>query len=189
MSLGFGLGADLETVQELPDRIVSRAKVKMLGKTVAEFSSGYDGTVGWSLTKEEGLRRLEGAELQQMILDSRLDRELRLHELYPIRKALPPQSIDGRSHEVLEMSTLFGSSEVWYFDAGSGLLTRTERVKDDPKKGKLQVTSTFRDYREVDGVRIPFRTDVQEGKDKFTIKIKSVTHNVPLDAGTFTKPD
>lgn len=108
------------------DRVISRGKVKWLGKFVAEFSSGYDGEVGWSQSKDEGFRKLEGNQLQQLILDNRLDREARLDELYPTRKALPGRTVDGKKHHVLEMSTTFDTQEIWCFDAASGLLTRTK---------------------------------------------------------------
>jgi zinc protease len=189
MSLGLGNNASLETLQQRPDLIIERSKASGLGWEV-EFSSGYDGAVGWTQAPEEGFRKLEGSRLQQYILNSRLDRNSRLDELYPTRKVLPDRVIDKKNHHVLEMSTTFGTQEIWCFDAESGLLTLTERIEDKGgKKGSVKVTATLEEYREVDGVRLPFRIKVQEGKDKYTVKVKSVTHNAVIEADKFAPPE
>jgi zinc protease len=189
MSLGFGINASLETLQQRPDLIIERSKASGLGWEV-EFSSGYDGAVGWTQAPEEGFRKLAGSQLQQYILNSRLDRNSRLDELYPTRKVLPDRVIDNKKHHVLEMSTTFGTQETWCFDAESGLLTRTERIEDKGgKKGRVNVTTMVEDYREVDGVRLPFRIKVQEGKDKYTVKVKSVVHNAVIEADKFAPPE
>jgi zinc protease len=192
MSLSGGVTANLETLQQYPDRFITHSQVTVLGGIPVPglgFSSGYDGTIGWESVPKEGFHTVENDRLQQHVLASRLDREARLNEIYPGRKLLPDAIIDGKPQHVIELSTTFGTREVWFFDAASGLLTRTETQGLDDKKSPIKVTNTFGEYREVDGVQLPFHTDVQEGADKYTIVVKSVTHNVPIDPRRFVPPN
>jgi hypothetical protein len=89
--------------------------------------------------------------------------------------------IDARVQHVLKLWTTFGTQETWYVDATNGLVTRTEVIEErGSKDGAVKITTAFEDYREVDGVRLPFRKVVHEGKRKRTITVTSIVNNGPL---------
>jgi hypothetical protein len=181
MSLGTGITATLETVQQLPDRVVERGRARGWG-WAGDFSRGFDGAVAWSREPDHGLHTIEGTLLQQFTLKYRLDRDARLDQLYPSREALPDVVIDAKPQHVLTLSTAFGTREIWYFDSASGLLTRTEVVEDrGGKDGAVKITTTFEDYREVDGVRLPFRKTILDRKRKQTITVTSIANNTPIE--------
>jgi hypothetical protein len=184
MSLGMGITAKLETVQQLPDRFVERGRASGWG-WVGDFSRGFDGEIAWSREPDHGLRRIEGTLLQQFTLNYRLDRDARLDEFYPTRETLPDVAINAGPQHVLKLSTTFGTTEIWYFDSASGLLTRTEVIEDrGSKEGAVKITTTMEDYRDVDGVRLPFRKVILNGKRKQTITVTSISNNTPV-AETF----
>lgn len=188
-AMGFPLKGDIETLQQAPDLIVTRIKFTLIG----EAAAGYDGKTGWRQESDEAPIKVEGEELRRLRMDSLLHRELRLAELYPTRKPMPDAAIDGKKQHVLQMTPSFGGvAETWWFDAATGLLTRTAIVKDGgPDTGQIRSVTTFSDYRTVDGVKLAFRaTGVEskvggDGGDETTTVINSITHNTPIDAAKF----
>ena len=50
------------------------------------------------------------------------------------------------------------------------------------------MTVDFLDYREVDGVRLPFTIKATSSVQNFTMVVEKVTHNQPIDASLFSRP-
>jgi photosynthetic reaction center cytochrome c subunit len=73
-----------------------------------------------------------------------------------------------------------------YFDQSSGLLLRQVRYTDTPI-GRNPTQIDYADYREVDGVKIPFRWTLSRVNGRFTIQIQEATQNVPIDDAKFAK--
>jgi outer membrane lipoprotein-sorting protein len=72
-----------------------------------------------------------------------------------------------------------------YFDKESGLLVRTSSKLDDGRT----ITMTFGDYREIDGVKVPFRIQGDDGQGfSYTLTARSVKHDVDLADDLFKKP-
>ena len=80
-----------------------------------------------------------------------------------------------------------GALVTLYFDAESGLLVRQVRYVPSPV-GRLPTQIDYADYREVAGVKLPFRWTVTwlDGKD--TVELKDVRPNVAIDAARFARP-
>jgi len=74
-----------------------------------------------------------------------------------------------------------------YFDQASGLLLRMIRYADTPI-GRNPTQIDYADYREVDGIKVPFRWTLARTAGRFTIQIKEVQQNVPIDDAKFAKP-
>ena len=71
-----------------------------------------------------------------------------------------------------------------YFDKESGLLVRMVRYGKSPI-GRVPTQVDFADYREVGGVKMPFRMIFawMDGRD--VIQLSEVQTNVPIDAAKF----
>jgi len=75
-----------------------------------------------------------------------------------------------------------------YFDPQTGLLRRLVRYADTPM-GRMPTQIDYADYRETDGVKIPWRWTLARINGHFTIQLKEVKDNVPVDDAKFAKPD
>ena len=73
-----------------------------------------------------------------------------------------------------------------YFD-DSGLLVRMVRW-NKTVVGTVPTQIDYADYREVEGVKLPFRTTVTWTDGQNTIVLKEVRSNVPIDAAKFARP-
>jgi hypothetical protein len=74
-----------------------------------------------------------------------------------------------------------------YFDQQTGLLVRMVRF-GDTALGLLPTQIDYADYRDVDGVKIPFRWTLARPSGRFTIQLSDVKQNVPVDDAKFVKP-
>jgi len=89
----------------------------------------------------------------------------------------PAQVLQGRSG---------GQPVNFYFDE-SGLLVRTVRWNRTPV-GTVPTQTDFSDYRDVNGVKMPFKTVITWTDGQNTITLNQVQANVPMDASKFAMP-
>lgn len=74
-----------------------------------------------------------------------------------------------------------------YFDQESGLLQRMVRYGKSPI-GRVPTQVDYADYRDVGGIKMPFRMIFawMDGRD--AIQLSDVQTNVPIDAAKFGRP-
>jgi len=116
--------------------------------------------------------------------------------LFPmqIRQALanlrvgPPTTIGDQDVTVLQGDGPNGTLATLYFNDTSGLLVRVVRHGRSPI-GRVPTQVDYSDYRDVAGIKFPFRWTFawMDGRDDF--EFSQVTVNVPIDAAAFGEPD
>ena len=74
-----------------------------------------------------------------------------------------------------------------YFDPKTGLLVRSVRLVDSIV-GKNPTQVDYEDYRDVNGVKLPFKWTVTWTDGRSVIELSSLQTNVPVDAAKFSKP-
>jgi photosynthetic reaction center cytochrome c subunit len=74
-----------------------------------------------------------------------------------------------------------------YFDEQTGLLVRMVRY-GETALGRLPTQIDYSDYRDTDGVKIPYRWTLARPSGRFTIQVSEVKQNVPVDDAKFAKP-
>ena len=95
-------------------------------------------------------------------------------------------TIDDKPVQVLQGRS--GAQPVnFYFDEASGLLVRTVRWNRTPV-GTVPTQTDFSDYRDVAGVKMPFKTVITWTDGQNAIALNQVQANVAIDAATFATP-
>ena len=51
------------------------------------------------------------------------------------------------------------------------------------------VENDFEDYRDVDGIKLPFTTRQKAPQGGMSIQLREIKHNVPIDDAKFAVPD
>ncbi len=74
-----------------------------------------------------------------------------------------------------------------YFDHESGLLLRMVRYAKSPI-GRVPTMVDYSDYREVGGIKMPFRMTFAWLNGRDAIRLNDVRTNVPIDPVMFGKP-
>ena len=95
--------------------------------------------------------------------------------------------IGDREVQPVQGTTARGATATLCFDAESGLLVRLVRFSESPV-GRLVTQIDYADYRDVAGVKLPFRWVVSWLNGRSTFELTDVQPNVPIDAAKFARP-
>jgi len=149
----------------------------------------FDGRSGWIAAPHRpvAVLTLGGADLDGLRLDAELAFPSRIRQVAGQWKSGPASVIDDREVQPVQGTGSGGALVTLYFDAETGLLLRQVRSVPSPV-GRLPTQIDYADYRDVAGVKLPFRSTVTwlDGKD--TIELKDVRPNVTIDAARFARP-
>ncbi|MCH1506355.1 MAG: outer membrane lipoprotein-sorting protein [Verrucomicrobiales bacterium] len=185
MSLpAMGMKMKIKLSQKAPDKVHMEQGIEGL----LSGKQGYDGETGWSEDSIQGFRKLSGAELAQLQRESNIRRELNLKADFPGMKLLPEVEIDGKKVSVIEATSKDDRKETWYFDQESHLMVKMEQTMTLGPQGELAVTITLKDYKEVDGIKLPMTSEVKNPAFTGVLTLSSVKHNVDLDDALFASP-
>jgi serine/threonine protein kinase len=148
---------------------------------------GFNGSQAWSKEATGELREIEGGELEGTKRDADFYKELDFKELYTNLSIRGKEKVKGRDSVVIEATLPEGGSDLLYFDAETGLLVRTDVTRETPQ-GTLTNETYFEDYREVDGIRIPFTVRLSSSILNIVIRVREVRHNVQIKDSIFDPP-
>ena len=80
-----------------------------------------------------------------------------------------------------------GLTATLYFDEQSGLLTRVVRYANSAM-GRVPTQIDFEDYRDVAGVKVPFKWAFAWVSGRDVVELTEVQPNVAIEAARFAKP-
>jgi hypothetical protein len=151
----------------------------------------FDGQKGWIAAVDKPLpllALLPGAELDAAALDAALCFPGGIKQaLSQWRVGFPVTTIDDQEVNILQGTGAGGSRFKLYFNAKTGLLARHVRYADTPV-GMVPTQVDYADYRDVAGVKLPFKIVITWTDGQSNILLTDVQPNVPLDAARFAKP-
>jgi len=168
------------------------------------ISQGFNGTTGW-VKSPQGQREMTGAEVARVARQADLLGDFALKDQYSQMTVIGREKIDDREVFVVEAQPKppGGASapsttgpaparrtEKLFFDTENGLLVR-RTVLTPTALGLDPEQTDFKDYTEVDGVRLPFTIIVSYLDDSHlgtTRKYIDVKQNVPIDDAKFEAP-
>ena len=130
---------------------------------------------------------LTGTDLDAAKVDADLSFPLRLKQALTGWRVGSPATIDDRLVQVVQGTTAGGRPVRLFFDKESGLLVRQVRYTDSPV-GLNPTQIDYADYREVSGVKMPFRWVVTWLDGMATFMLSDVQANAPIDAKRFARP-
>ena len=116
------------------------------------LSGGFDGQQGWQDGGSWGAGIFPG-QRGDMVWSLACLRSTQLQKIFPVRRCLPDERVEGRDCAVLGLTAEGKSEEHWFFGRENGLLLRIIQ-----KTGQGQENSiTFSDYRPVSKITLPFQ--------------------------------
>lgn len=148
-----GISGDLELYAAPPDRIAVSVSIPGIGIV----RTGYDGTVAWNMNPMLGPRMLDGLERAQLAQEADFESALYPDRLFTALETEAEEEFDGAACYRVKVTTADGESYVEFFDKATGLQRGTRRSQGSPM-GDVETVSVLSDWREVDGVKIPFKS-------------------------------
>jgi photosynthetic reaction center cytochrome c subunit len=175
---------------ETPIDVITKApnmRVSITHNSAGDSFTAFDGTAGWLGSTGHAAREMSAAESAASGLDAEFYLGLRVKELFPQLRRGRPETVAGAECEILNGTAPGRPAVRLYFDKTSGLLLRMVRYADTPM-GRNPTQIDYADYRDANGVKIPFRWTLSRPNARFTIQIAEVKSNAPVDDGRFAKP-
>src|SRR5207302_9893557 len=151
--------------------------------------STYDGSRGWVAATDKLIRvlPLSGGDLEGANMDALLSFPARIKQDFQWRTGFPSVSIDDRPVQIIQNAARGDTGAKLYFDSESGLLVRQVRFVDTAV-GVVPTQIDYSDYRDVAGVKVPFKRVITWTDGRSTILLSQVEPNVRVDAARFAKP-
>jgi hypothetical protein len=179
----MSLSGTVEIYEKAPDFVLGTVTI-----AGASFRQGFDGTVGWTDDPQNGLRELAGAELAETRRESDFYHTLDLRKLYTKFTVVGREKIGEREAYVIEaVPADGGEADKMYFDTQTGLALRVINHRH-VAEGVTEFRQDFEEYRDVDGIKLPFVIHQTDGSTAYTITISEVHHNVSIEDSQFVKP-
>jgi photosynthetic reaction center cytochrome c subunit len=184
---GYGPEADKRPVEifaKAPDQ-----RTTIIHTLDGDSTATFDGRAGWFAAPHRPVPvlTLTGGELDGARLDATLSFPAQIKQAFGGWRAGAVTRINDRPAQVLQGTSPGGTLATLYFDRESGLLVRLLRFAPS-KVGRLPTQIDYADYRDVAGVKLPFRWTVTWLSGVDTFELTEVRANVPIDAAKFAKP-
>jgi photosynthetic reaction center cytochrome c subunit len=177
--------------KSLPIDIYSKDPDKRISFThmpEGDSITAFDGHEGWLGTPgRPGARDMHGSELDAASIDADLHLATHLKVMFRELQVQGNESIDGHEAYVVVGQREGKPPLRLYFDEQSGLLVRLVRY-GDTALGLLPTQIDYADYRDTNGVKIPYRWTLARPSGRFTIQVTDVKQNVVVDEAKFAKP-
>jgi hypothetical protein len=173
----------MEIYQKSPDKTLF--KMKMPHDIV--MRDVCDGKSAWIEDTRGGYHEYSGAALESRIRRSQFSEEANMILIAATGKVLGVEKVGTRSAYVVEYSPQKDETSKLYFDTESGLEIRSEETFQSPE-GLYVVKLDMDDYREVDGIKFPFRMKRTEKGAVINIRLTAVKNNYPIEDELFVKP-
>ncbi len=170
-----------ESYHKAPNKGVLSVQFPGRGPTMV----GYDGDIGWHNTP---IREDTGGELVLVQEMAELFPALNFKDDHKNVQVDATEKIGGRDVYRVVGARRDGSTiDRVYFDAQTGLLVRSYTTMQS-SLGAFPEETTFEDYRDVSGVKVPFTIHLASPEGDRTYKWAQVDANASVEDAKFTKP-
>lgn len=143
---------------------------------------------GWLGMGNRPPREMSSADANGYRLEAAFALVPNLDQFFEKLRVVRPEKIGDRD-TLLVVGMKQGETPVLMnFDQQSGLLVRLTRYTQTAL-GRNPVQIDFADYRDLDGVKIPYRWTLGRPTGSFTIQVEQAQANGPIDDAKFKKPE
>ena len=181
---GFSGGRPVEIYAKFPDQ-----RATVIHTDDGDLTRVYDGRAGWIGTPLTAVKQFElvSSELDGARVDAQMGFPGQIKQILTNPRVSFSTTINDREVEVVQGTGPRGLLITLYFDKQSGLLVRSVRHANS-MIGRVPLQIDYDDYRDVAGVKIPFKWVYAwvDGRDQFALT--EVQPNVAIDATKFGKP-
>lgn len=168
-------------------RTLLKADLSAFGAGQLEVDQRFDGSTGYVYDSMQGDRPIGGNQLDNLKSNAFPHTFLNYKAAGTSVKLTGKEKVGTRDAFVLLFEPSTGSAVKQFVDAESYLPVRTMLTVDLPQAGAVEQTAEASDFREVDGVKVPFKLQVSSSVQNFTITFSKIENNVTIDDKLFSK--
>jgi photosynthetic reaction center cytochrome c subunit len=176
--------------KSLPIDIYSKHPEKRISFThmpEGDSVTAFNGHEGWLGMAGRPAREMHGGDFDGAAIDADLHLATHLKQMFSETKVSGTEKIDDHETYVVVGQRQDKPPIRLYFDQQSGLLIRMLRF-GETALGRMPTQIDYADYKDADGVKIPYRWTLARPSGRFTIQVSELQQNVPVDDAKFVKP-
>jgi outer membrane lipoprotein-sorting protein len=152
----------------------------------------YNGKLAWEKSVLKGTRLVTGQELESLKQQANMAGDLKWRDTYTSIENEGVVDIDGKKCYKLTLTPKTGKPELRFYDTQTGLLARAENTVE-MMGTTVHSIATPSDYREFEGVKMPFKTSVSIALGGMqleqNIEVEKIENNVDIPDSKFEMPE
>ena len=190
LPIGGEVTGTIETYNQVPNktRILIKIDLSALGVGQMVQDQRFDGTTAFVSDTLQGNREITGNQLENMKNNGFPTALLNYKENGTI-ELQGKEKVGDRDAYVLVGKPKTGSAVRMYFDAQTYLPIKSVASVNVPQIGRdIETTTETSDFRDVDGVKVPFQIKSSSELQSFTVNMTKVEQNTSIDPAMFSKP-
>ena len=182
-----GVKGTTTTYAKLPNKSASETTMTALGKKIASGWEFFDGEKGEQLYTFSPVQKLSGKLLEDTRINSDVHLLLNWKQLYKSIEIKGTEKVGDEECYAVELSPEKGTRVVELYSKKTFLLVERRGVVASSTSGQsLPFTTKFSDYRDVDGVKIPFKMiSDNSSMGEIVSIVESVKHNIEIADSLF----
>jgi hypothetical protein len=169
-------------------RTVIKADLTQFGGGELLVDQRFDGTSGFVIDSMQGNRDITGSQLDNMKASAFPHPFLAYKALGIAVKLGAKEKVADRDAYLLTFEPAAGNPIRQYVDAETFLPTRGIIRVTLPQLGEIEQWIDTSDYRELDGVKVPFTLTLTNSMQTIVFTFSKIENNVAVDDKLFAKP-
>jgi len=145
------------------------------------------GDAVWSKDPINGLRRIEGKELQQQLRSNELVVTANWEDHFEEAETKGRRMLEGKAVIDVVLTTKTGEEVTMSFDEDTKLIVEQAFVQDTPQ-GKMPMKSINEEYKEFDGFKVPVKSTVDMAVAKIEGTVQKFELNPKIEKGKIKLP-
>lgn len=182
-----GVKATAKSWAKEPNKTATETKMTALGKEIATGWEFFDGTSGEEAYSFAPAEKYTGKRLEDIKLASDFHSMLDWKAKYKNIAVTRIAKVGDEEAYAVEFEPEKGTKFTEYYSTKTFLLLKREGVVPSSTSSvSIPYSVRFEDYREIDGVKLPFKQiNSSAGNGDIVTIVTSVKHNVPIDDKIF----
>lgn len=179
-----GMTGNVEVWRKEPHKTLTVIEFPRAGK----LKKGFDGESRWVQTPAGTFTDSAPQEIAELERDAEVYSAGRIKTIFESMKLDSKARLNSRDVYVVEGKPAKGPAEKLFFDVENGLLVRWDMARRKEGRGTVFVKVHLDDYKDVSGVKVPFKVRFGFESFNFTVQQDELEHNLAIDDAVFRKP-
>ena len=189
---GGDLTGTIEIYNKAPNKTRTLVKIDAsqfgIGQIVQD--QRFDGTSGYAIDSVNGNREITGDQAEIARANTFPSPLMKYKETGSKLELIGREKVGDRDNYVLRLTAKAGPPGRLFIDAETYALTKTVITLNVPQLGAdVEQTTLVSDYRDVDGIKVPYQVRSINQFQTITITVAKVEQNVAIDEKMFSKPE
>lgn len=183
-----GVKATATTWAKAPNKTASETTMTAVGKTIAKGWDYFDGSAGEEAYSFVPVTRYTGKRLEDVRAGADFFGPINWKSYFRKAEVKGMGKVGEEEAYIVSFESEKGTNVTEYYSIKSFLLLKREGfIASGTSQNQLPYSVTYSDYRDVDGIKLPFRTvNYSPSNGNIITMVRSVKHDVPVEDAIFS---